>query len=210
MMLYAIALTLASAINTPSEPPESWRFNVWLDDKTIGTHTFDLSQSESGDWVMVSEARFDVKVWFFTAFEYRHRSEERYADGCLRRFEATTSANDKTRLVTGQLDQDAFVVHTPKADTAQQLPPCILPFTYWNPDFLGESHLLNVQNGEYLPVTVQSKGLDDWQTSEGMVPARRYAIEAKDLQIELWYGMDGDWVGLETQTRGKTLRYERT
>jgi hypothetical protein len=42
-----------------------------------------------------------------------------------------------------------------------------------------------------------------------MQPAYRYLLGAGELQIELWYSENKEWLALETEARGgRRLRYE--
>ena len=90
--------------------PRTLDFDVYLDDAKIGWHRFDISNSESGAREVHSEARFDVKFLFITAFRYRHENSERWVDGCLAEMDADTNSNGKRISVTGERSQEGFVV----------------------------------------------------------------------------------------------------
>ena len=71
--LLAVLLTALPAA-APAEPAE-WRFEVFLNDKPIGYHSFSLDSSGT-EQVLTTEASFDVKVLFVTAFRYRHANQQ--------------------------------------------------------------------------------------------------------------------------------------
>ena len=62
-------------------------FDVFLDGKKIGYHRFEIDGSRSNADVR-SEAKFDVKFLFLTAFSYRHSARENWTGGCLEEIEA--------------------------------------------------------------------------------------------------------------------------
>jgi len=183
----------------------SERFTAYLDDKPIGYHRFALSE-ENGERRLVSEARFDVKFLFVSAYRYAHDNREYWHGDCLARIEAVTDANGKNYRVRGRLTNDEFEVDTGREQTA--LPACVMSFAYWNPQFLQQPRLLNAQNGEYLDVSVRDLGADTITVRGTEQPARRYRLEARGFQIELWYSLQREWLALDSITEsGKRLRY---
>ncbi|MGI9321101.1 MAG: DUF6134 family protein [Thiogranum sp.] len=51
-------------------------------------------------------------------------------------------------------------------------------------------------------------GKQSIMVSKTSVPADHYRLTADDLDIELWYSNDGQWLGLESTTgKGRRLRY---
>ena len=68
--------------------------------------------------------------------------------------------------------------------------------------FLKQNKLLNVQDGKYLDVEIKATGQEMIMVRGATVPANRYQLTAKDLNIQLWYSADGDWLQLESLTEG--------
>lgn len=201
-----LCLAATATVARGAEPRE-WRFKVFLEDKPIGEQVFRVSE-EGGRARLLTEATFDVKVLFFTAYTYRHRNEEIWKDGCLERIESTTDDNGEPFRLLGRAEGDGFVVETAKSSTT--LPSCVRSFAYWNVDYLQGSKLLNSQTGEYEPVSVRSLGEVSLEMNGEPLRARRYAIEGPKLRIDLWYSLDDDWLALESSSKGgRTLRYVR-
>ncbi len=204
-----IALCLAIALLHPgaaaAAEEKEWHFNVFLDDAEIGYHRFRLIERGDGQR-LESEARFNVKFLFFDAYSYRHENVEVWRGNCLRRIAAETNDNGEAFSVRGAVSNDRFIVAT--ADGSVRLPQCVMTFAYWNPDFLGQSHLLNAQTGDYLGVTVTTRGVETITVRDQPVNAYRYLVEAKGFRIELWYSADNRWLALESTTEGgRRLRY---
>jgi len=203
----ALVFLAATATVARGAEPREWRFKVFLEDKPIGEQVFRLSE-EGGRARLLTEATFDVKVLFFTAYTYRHRNEEIWKDGCLERIESTTDDNGEPFRLLGRAAGDGFVVETAKFSTT--LPSCVRSFAYWNVDYLQSSKLLNSQTGEYETVSVRSLGEVSLEMRGAPLRARRYAIEGPKLRIDLWYSLDNDWLALESASKGgRTLRYVR-
>jgi len=184
-----------------------WEFRVLLDGSEIGSHVFRLEQQQDRK-LLKSEAQFDVRFLFFTAFSYQHRNYEEWADDCLLEIDARTVTNGKTQVVEGEKEGDAFVVET-DSDSAK-LPGCVMTFAYWNPDFLSEPRLLNPQTGEFLDVDVTPQSTETVTVRGESRQAKRYDLKAKDMQLSVWYAQDdNEWLALQSTVKGgRIMRYE--
>lgn len=202
--LVAVAVIANAA---PSTQSGDWQFRVLLDNKEIGYHNFSISEDQ-GATVLKTEARFDVKVLFVTAFRYRHENKETWNADCLAGIEASTNSNGKTLTVRGRRSEDAFAVESSTGVTT--LPDCIQSFAYWNPAILQARQLLNSQTGAYEDVTVTSEGSDTVRVGGASIPAERYRLSAAAGDITLWYSSDDAlWLALEAPAKGgRRIRYE--
>lgn len=183
-----------------------WRFQVYLDDKPIGWHEFRVEQD--GPLTLVeTEARFDVKILFFTAYRYRHRNIEQYDTTGLFSIDAYTDANGKESVIRGERGEAYFRLN---GGADEKLPLDLKAFCYWSPAILEESRLLNSQTGEYEKVDILDRG-DSVITYKGeAIPARQFDIMVKGLPVSVWYSIDDSrWLALESVTKGgRVLRYE--
>jgi len=202
-----ILVILTTSVSVAKDPAEqTLMFDVFLDGKKIGYHRFEIDGPKSNAAVR-SEAKFDVKFLFVTAFSYRHTAEENWAGGCLADIEARTDSNGKQLNVVGERTGDAFVIETGEAEA--ELPECLMSFAYWNPGFLEQPRLLNPQTGEYLEVEVEDLGSDIVRLDGREIPARSVRITARQMDITLWYSENAEWLALESVAKGgRILRYE--
>lgn len=199
-------LALASNGIAQDQADREWEFRVLLDGAEIGTHVFTLDE-QADRRLLRSEARFDVKFLFLTAYRYRHRTEEEWADGCLHEIDAETVANGKEQHVVGMRQDEHFVLE--KGGSREKLPRCIMTFAYWNPAFLSEDRLLNPQTGEFLDVDVTELPATEMTVRGKTVEGHGYRVTAKDLELQVWYSPDREWLALESTARGgRKLRYE--
>ncbi len=177
--------TASSAVSLAEEPANrTLLFDVFLDGKKIGYHRFEIAGQENNAAVR-SEASFDVKFLFVTAFSYRHNATENWSGGCLDEIEARTDSNGSKLNVVGERTGNAFVIDT--GEQAAELPECVMTFAYWNPGFLEQPRLLNPQTGEYLEVEVEELGRDVVRLDGREVPARTVRLTARQMDITLWY-----------------------
>jgi hypothetical protein len=83
-----------------------------------------------------------------------------------------------------------------------------MSFAYWNPKMLEQPRLLNTQTGELTDVRVEPLGEEKLTVRGAPLRARRYALTAEDLRIDLWYTAQAEWVQLESRVSGgRRLRY---
>ena len=204
VMLGLLALMFA----VPGETREKsrWDFTVYLDQKKIGSHSFEVS-NVAGVTEVLSEARFKYTILLIPAYRYEHTAAERWSNNCLVGLDARTNANGDRIQVSGERTGGSFTVVTDEEPA--YLPECVMSFAYWNPDFLQQPRLLNPQTGEYISVQVQEVGTDVLQIRGEAVSARRYRLTAYEVDLTLWYSDDNEWLGLESVAEGgRIIRYE--
>ena len=214
MMVFGLqGMALANLTeNLPNEQvsedaAELWEFDVYLDNRKIGFHEFQVVPNAEG-YEMNTRAEFDVKVLFVNFYKYRHENTEVWNAGCLQGISARTDANGDNFVVEGQVDSSTFLVDNGSEVTP--LPECVKTFAYWDPSFLTESQLLNSQTGVYENVTVEKLGEELIEVKDQMVPAIHYRLVSETGPVSLWYGVnDNRWLGLESVAEGgRVIRYE--
>lgn len=181
-------------------------YDVYLDDKLIGSHRFEFR--DDGDRLLLrSEASFDVRFLFVTAFRYRHENRETWKDGCLADIDAYTDSNGKLFDIEGEQGASGFVIQD--ADGTRELDDCVRSFAYWNPAIRQESRLLNSQTGEYEPVSFADEGEDVLTIDGREMTTRRYRLGTARGDIFLWYTPDDRWVALDAPAKGdRRIRYQ--
>ncbi len=204
----ATCLLLASPALHAAEV-DSWRFRVFLDERPIGTHEFLVSRDGAAEQVHI-EARFDVRVFRIPVYSYTHVNHETWRNGCLHALTARTNDNGEESNVNLRNVAGSLVLDTGQPPRAVE-GECLRSFAYWRRDITRESHLLNPQTGELVPVRIDpvtptppSSALD----RQG-VDAYRIASRDGTIDIEVGYAASsGRWLYLEsTLDNGRVLRY---
>lgn len=196
--------TATTALPAEAAERDNWRFEVLLDGKPIGQHSFSLVEN-NGQTQVKTNANFAVKILGFTAYRYQHNNTETWQGACLSRMQASTNDNGEKLVVNGTRGNNNFTVKTAAASTA--LPVCLKSFAYWNLTHMQSPQLLNSQTGELVPVRLQAMGNDNIMAGGQFTPAKRYRLSGKKLQIDLWYSAQNRWIGLESLADGKRIRY---
>jgi hypothetical protein len=198
----------AAILEAPERQTREWNFRVLLDDSEIGYHRFELVQEEDRQRV-TTEAEFRVGFLFITAYRYEHVNQETWQGNCLSQIDARTDDNGREFEVRGLRQADAFALMT--GDEPTELDACVKTFAYWNPSILDEDRLLNSQTGELLPVTVEEVARETLAVRGEEVPAVRYRLQSRNLELDIWYSEDEQWLALESTVKGgRKLRYELT
>jgi len=201
-----LAITLLLQAGAGFAAPQEWRFRVFLDEKAIGYHDFVLEPAGNG-LRLQSEASFEYRLLFVKLYGYTHENTETWSGGCLTQIESRTDANGEPFAVSGTLDGDSFILNGAAGEV--ELPACNMSFAYWNPAFLKQDRLINTQNGEVLEVEVSEPERVELEVRGVLQPALRYRLDAGEMQIELWYSENHEWLALETEARGgRRLRYQ--
>ena len=178
-----------------------------LDGREIGRHRYQLQPQDDGTELR-SEARFDVRFLFVSAYRYEHEAVERWQGGCLRELQSQTVTNGERVAVSARDTDGQFTVDRPGGRDV--LPGCVMSFAYWDPRILEARALLNSQTGELMPVQVTRVGSEAVTVQGEGLLAMRHRISGTGLQIDLWY-VGERWVALEALTEGgRRLRYELT
>lgn len=187
---------------------KQWNFRVYLDDSEIGYHRYSLT--ESGDRLEVTtEADFRVRFLFITAYEYTHVNRETWRGDCLEALSSATDANGRRYSVTGRRADGGFAVET--GSERREAGGCVKSFAYWDPSFLEAPLLLNAQTGELMPVQVEAVAVEPVEVRGEAVPAQRYRLTGRGLELDLWYSEDDHWLALQSTVKGgRKLRYELT
>jgi len=205
MRLLAALLLLIAGTPPSLAATGDWDFRVLLDGREIGRHRFTLAGAGEGV-VLRSEAQFDVRVLFISAYRYEHEAVEQWQDGCLQSLASRTETNGKRVAVSAQSQGDRLAVTGPAGSDLHE--GCVMSFAYWDPRILQAERLLNSQTGELVPVQVTAQGRETVSVRGQLRPASRHRISGPELSIDLWYA-DGRWVALEALAEGgRRLRYE--
>ncbi len=202
-----LSMTAISAHSTNN----SWYFDVFLNDKQIGEHSFIVKQVGNVEQVDIS-ATFDVKILFFTAYKYRHTNTEIWQGECLQNISSSTDDNGKNFKIDGKQVNDEqgnsdFVLTI--NDKRDNIKGCVNTFSYWNKAILTQTSLLNAQTGEYQAVKIDTLPSEDIIINNRLILASRHRLQTDKFAIELWYSPDGKWLALRsTNENGKILTYK--
>jgi len=176
---------------------KDWNFDVLMDDKLIGEHTFQLKE-ESKFNQLTSHAEFKVTLLSIPVYKYKHISQELWNKDCLYTVESSTQDGGDDYKVLGKTEANTFKLIEPTKEAF--LADCPMTFSYWNPLMLKQKKLLNVQTGEYTEVSIKYLGKKAVKVKNENIEADSYQILAPKINIQLWYKENKEWVRLDSIT----------
>ncbi|MBT6593008.1 MAG: hypothetical protein HOO18_03545 [Porticoccaceae bacterium] len=175
-------------------------FDVFLNDREVGQHQFELLQRGESTEVSSTMA-LDFKVFKIKRVKYLHQANEIWQSGCLVSLQSETEKQGNAFAIEASTDQTGLVVQRP--DETETLTGCVRGFAYWNSQWLRGENLLNAETGINVPVDISS------QVSE-KDSITHIKIVLPKVDIDLQYDAAGEWLSLETELLiGGTLRYQR-
>ena len=204
-MKYSFILTLLLSFFSNNLISEEWGFDVILNDKIIGKHSFKQVGNESH-----SLAKFKFK-FMLMSFSYEHDSKETWDKDCLKSIVSNTNDDGDLFDVSGSQSNGNLKVSSNGIEKI--LPECIMTFAYWNPKILDQKKLMNSQDAEWLDVAIEDFGVETKNVRGQEINAHHYTIQAnKDgnevFIIDVWYDDNMSLVGLKSPTPIGNLVYK--
>ncbi|MCV6626014.1 MAG: DUF6134 family protein [Cellvibrionaceae bacterium] len=206
LSLFTKALLLTGLLAVPllakADTPEDLSFDVYLDDKKIGSHHYRFRPLEGG-YELLSKAKYKVKVFGITFFDYQHISQEVWRQGCLVSIDSNTIQGDQKYSVRSSQGNKRLTITT--HNNSFVAPECVRTFGYWSADLIRSQQLLNSQTGELKTIS---------HTDDKFPGEQRIKLAGDDVDIELVYkamaGGSGkySWTQLHAKLEsGRTLSY---
>ena len=175
-------------------------FNVFLDNKQVGTHNFVIDRKDEHLWVE-SNMQLMGKFWGLVPFKYTHQSTEHWESGCLVNLKSQTLKRGKTINISASSGQSGLIIVT--SDKTEVIKGCTKSFAYWDPSKLEGHQLLNTENGQLVDVQIKRSNNQN-DASQSIV------IKNSEADINLGYSVEGDWLWLKSKLEvGGLLHYIR-
>lgn len=197
----------AQAVPVPLQPaterPIPIRFDVRRGGDSIGTHSVRFRR-DGEDLIVEIDIALEVRFAFMTVYRYRHTNRETWRNGRLTGIDARTDD-----------DGDRFFVRAVSADGGLRIennegtsmaPPETLSTSYWNAGTVRQSRLIDTQYGRLASVTSTPIGARSVMTAAGPVRAECWRVSG-DLDLDVCYDANGNWVGLDFEARGSRITY---
>lgn len=179
---------------------ENISFNVFLDKKQVGTHSFVIKRKDENIRVE-SNMQLKGNFWGLVPFKYTHQSIEQWKNGCLINLDSQTLKRGKTINISAVTGPSGLAIAS--ADKSQVVKGCIKSFAYWNSTVLKGNRLLNTEDGKLVDVkieTIRTQGVE----------GKSVVIRSLEADINLQYGADGKWLSLKSNLDvGGLLHYIR-
>lgn len=181
-------------------------FSVLYKDRRIGSHTV-LYSPETGKTRLFTEIHMLVKVAFFTAFAFHHRSEETWRGGRLVSLDSETVEHGETLRVRGAAAADGFRV-VGKGGPFIAPAATLTSNSLWTPAVLEQDTLIDAQHGGVIGVSARRTADEKMLVDGRPVAVTRYAFITPYLAGSIWYDEDGLWVRGEFERDGARIQYQ--
>ena len=207
LMTVVVALVGLTAITggALAETSRMIKFEAYRNGSEFGFSTVKID-GPSGDEKVEVVTALRVGLGPFTAFKYLLRTSTQWRGGRIERLDSVINDDGdvfrvKARRGDGGLAVDGF-------DGPLTAAADILPTTYWRADMVTRSTLLSTQHGRVLKVGFQNLGEETVTTEGREVSATHHAMRG-DLDIDIWYDAQGDWVKLMFTVGDSDIEYKR-
>lgn len=179
--------------------PTDLNYDVWMDNRPLGTHSYRFSRDPAGGLLQVdSQADFEVKVVFVTVFSYDHKATELWNERCLTRLSSTTTTNGKQEAIELRFDGEN----------------CAGTYAYWDSSRLQREMLTNAQTGKQEEANWQALAPAELPRPNKKAsfsnPPRNIAhfqLEMPSASFLLWYDDRGRNLAMQTTNDGRTITY---
>jgi hypothetical protein len=181
------------------------RFSIFYKGNKIGAHTIS-NTAENGETRVTTEINLLVKVLFFTAYSFSHRSEENWRNGMLVSLKSDTMEHGERLSVVGSVVPQGFRVVSKDG-------PFIAPASaltsnnLWTPAVLEQQTVIDAQHGGIIGVSVHKLADERVMIAGEQVHTVRYRFISPYLAGSIWYDDLSRWVHGELERDGAKVEY---
>lgn len=200
---FLLQIAPAQAAKEPGALAPAYDFAIEMDGRDVGRHT--IAFEKIGDELHV-HINIDIEVSFgpITFFRYAHENHEIWKDGRLISLETKTDDDGTLYEVSARAGEEGLAVESSSGTFTA--PAGILPTSYWRPETIEQTQLLDTQRGRLIEVKSAKAGKEMLQLPQGAKRAERYTMTG-DLQLDLWYGEEGTLLNIAFNAKGRSIAY---
>jgi hypothetical protein len=169
----------------------------------VGHHRVSF-KSEGDDLIVEVENEIKVKVLFITAFRFEATRRERWREGKMVAYESQTHDDGTDIAVSARAEGDKLIIEGP--DGAKEAPLGTFPSHPWNMEILKSDLLMETKTGELLEVATAGAGAETLELGGRSVATTRYKMTG-DMERELWFDAEGNWIQLRFEKDGSLITF---
>lgn len=202
VLLATAGAATAGAQDQPYGP--TLTFAAYRNGEPIGRHTLAF-QHNGPDLTVSTTIDFAVKILGVTAYRYTHRGQETWCGDAFQ--SAFTQTDDNGTKYTVRAQRTANGIDVQRTSGHEILPAETLPTSHWNVRQIGQTTLLNTQNGSQMHFRVTPLGREKVKTATGWIDANHYRYSG-DVAKDQWFDDRGRWVKTVFKASdGSTIEY---
>lgn len=211
-VLLLAGLLLANAAAATSLVPKGWaedgliKFKVYREGDPLGVVMlrFDI---KDGKYVVDTQTLLDFRVGPFTLYYYALRAQDEWDGSNLVRARGVVNDDGEVFIVDGRAEPGGFRF---AGSDGEHLAPAgkSVPSTYWNYALTDATKLIDLQYGRLRNITMTEVGPETILAEGKQVEAVHYQMRG-ELDLDIWYGRNGEWVKMTFVHDGADFEYVR-
>ena len=184
-------------------------FDIYRNNKHIGTHTFSFKRSE--DQIEVtSEINFKIKKLGIVLYKYHVNGTEIYKDGKLIKFNSKTNQNGKLKYVNMKLEDGKYIIDG--SSYKGEAPIDYLIGTWWDHSIVEAPAQISAVSGRIIKQNVTFLGKEDVKLGKknyktlhfNFSSADKKLAKDKKLNTDVWYDEKTlYWIKASFKKKGK-------
>ena len=188
---------------------ERIKFDIYRNNKHIGTHTFSFKKL-NGQLAVKSEINFQIKKIGILLYDYHVEGIEIYEDGKLIKFNSKTNQNGKKKYVNMILENEEYKING--SSYQGKAPLSNLIGTWWNHAIVKAPVQISAVSGRLINQKVTFLGKEVIKIGEKMYDTLHFNFSSTDnklsknkkLNTDVWYDEKTlNWVKASFKKKGK-------
>ena len=184
-------------------------FDIYRNNKHIGTHIFSFKKSE-GQLAVESEINFKIKKLGIVFYKYHVKGTEVYKDGELVKFNSKTNQNGKEKYVNIKLEEEELVIDG--SSFKGRVPTDYLLGTWWNHSIVKAKAQISAVSGRIINQKVTFLGKETIEIDNKIYKTLHFNFSSTDkklskdkrLNTNVWYAEKTlNWVKASFEKKGK-------
>ena len=209
LLLFASFSTSAIAHVQHYEDLNRIEFDIYRNNKHIGTHIFSFKKLE-GQLAVESEINFEIKKLGIAFYSYHVKGTEIYKDGKLIKFNSKTNQNDKHKYVNLKLEDGEYTIDG--SSYKGKVPLDYVLGTWWNHSIVKAKAQISAVSGRIIKQKVTFLGKETIKFGDKSYNTLHYNFSSTDkklkknkkLNTDIWYDEKTlNWVKASFKKKGK-------
>jgi len=184
-------------------------FDIYRNNKHIGTHIFSLKKSE-GQLAVESEINFVIKKLGIVFYRYHVKGTEIYKAGRLIKFNSKTNQNDTHKYVNLKLEDGEYTIDG--SSYKGKVPEDYLLGTWWNHSIVKAKAQISAVSGRIIKQKVTFLGKETIKFGDKSYNTLHYNFSSTDkkldkdkkLNTDVWYDEKTlNWIKASFNKKGK-------
>ena len=210
MLLGCAALLATPAFSAAALAQTKWTydFDIHALGGRVGHHRIAFSR-EGGRLVVDIDIKLQIKVLLIGTFGYVQSVREVWDGDQLVYLRAETDDDKRHDIVEAKLTDDGQLATTSTRLGLKMLPGHLWPAScIWKYSSTAHQGFLDLTRGNIRPTEISFLGKEVYPVLGEQRSAQRWSIKSR-RELEVLYGLNGEWLGLEWSEYGFSARYER-